>query len=88
MLLVLSLHDEMLESHQGIITITNVVIIIDRSKSSLSTVKAWFAFHPYCGYTMGVESNRKYSTEPCINLKVKVLENELAWLSHDRNAVP
>ncbi len=88
LLLVLSLHNEMLESHQDITTITNIVVIIDRNKSSLSTVNVWFAFHPNGGYTMGGESNRKYSHEPCINLKVKVWENELAWLSHGRNVVP
>ncbi len=73
----------MLESPQDIITITNVVVITDRGKSSLCTVNAWFAFHPYGEYTIGGESNRKYSTEPYINLKVKLLENVLVWLSHD-----
>ncbi len=52
-----SVHNEMLESHQHIITITSVVVIIDRSKSSLSTVNAWFAFHSDGGYTMGSEIN-------------------------------
>ncbi len=79
----LSLYEEMLKSHLDITTIASVVVIIDISKSSLSTVNAWFVFHPDGGYTMHAESNRKYSTGPCINLKVKVQENELAWLSHD-----
>ncbi len=68
----LSLHDEMLESHPDITMITSVVVIIDRSKSSLSTVNVWVAFHPDGGYTMGSECNQNYSTESCINLKVKV----------------